>query len=321
MASISPYKDGYRAQIFLLGERDSKTFRTKREATAWAGARETEIRNQAKLPPDERHSMAEVLDRYLEEVVPGHRGHVREAAAVKALKRGLGDKAKEPISRAEDIIAGYRDARLKVVAEATVLREMKILGTAFEEARVEWKWIAENPVRKLRKPSSSPHRERVLTRSEIRIMLQAMGYPRRKNSTALAFLLALRTGMREGEICGLVPERVFPKRISLPETKTNPRDVPLSKKARRIVDMIPVREGKHTLLGLKASTLSGLFIRYRERTGLTGFTFHDTRHTAATWMAKKVDVLTLCKIFGWTDPKMAMVYYNPKAADIADQLD
>ncbi len=49
-------------------------------------------------------------------------------------------------------------------------------------------------------------------------------------------------------------------------------------------------------------------------------TFHDTRHTAATWMAKKVDVITLCKIFGWTDPKMAMVYYNPKASDIADLL-
>ncbi|HZZ11382.1 MAG TPA: integrase, partial [Paraburkholderia sp.] len=44
MASITPYKDGWRAQISVLGERDSGTFRTQREAKAWAAAREHEIR-------------------------------------------------------------------------------------------------------------------------------------------------------------------------------------------------------------------------------------------------------------------------------------
>jgi len=37
-------------------------------------------------------------------------------------------------------------------------------------------------------------------------------------------------------------------------------------------------------------------------------------------MARKVDVLTLCKIFGWRNPKMAMVYDNPKASNIAKRL-
>jgi hypothetical protein len=31
-------------------------------------------------------------------------------------------------------------------------------------------------------------------------------------------------------------------------------------------------------------------------------------------------VLDLCKMFGWTNPKMAMVYYNPTAAQIAGRL-
>ena len=43
--------------------------------------------------------------------------------------------------------------------------------------------------------------------------------------------------------------------------------------------------------------------------------------TAATWMARKLEVLDLCKTFGWSNPKMAMVYYNPTAEDIADLLD
>lgn len=64
-----------------------------------------------------------------------------------------------------------------------------------------------------------------------------------------------------------------------------------------------------------------MFRRYRERAGLEGFTFHDSRHTAATWMARKLEVLDLCKTFGWSNPKMAMVYYNPTAEDIADLLD
>ena len=320
MASIAPHKSGYRAQVFTLGIRDSQVFRTKREASAWASARETEIRAKGRLPIGERYSIGELLDKYLEEVVPKHRSSTRESAAVKFIKRQLGDKTKVAVGKAETVVADYRDARLKVVSEATVLRELKIFGCAFEEARTEWKWITVNPVRALRKPSSSAHRDRVLARYEIRSLLQRMGYPRKENAASLAFLLALRTGMRLGEICNLTTDRVFDKYVWLDETKTNPRQVPLSKKARRIMDKIIVRKKKGPVIGAKAGTVSNLFVRYRKSLGMNDVTFHDTRHTAATWMAKKVDVMTLCKIFGWTDPKMAMVYYNPKASDIADLL-
>jgi len=50
MASTKPHSGGYRAQVYVKGERDSKTFRTKREADAWGAARETEMRAQAALP-------------------------------------------------------------------------------------------------------------------------------------------------------------------------------------------------------------------------------------------------------------------------------
>lgn len=321
MASIAPHKTGFRAQVFTLGIRDSQVFRTKREATAWASARETEIRAKASLPTDERFTIGELLDKYLAEVVPTHKGHIREAAAVKAIKRNLVEAKMvgAPISNGEQVFADYRDRRLELVAGSTVLRELKIIGVAFEEAKTEWKWISENPIRLLRKPSGNPHRDRTLTWSEMRGMLREMGYPRRCNTTVQIFLLALRTGMRAGEMCNLKWDRVSDKSVYLAETKSNSRHVPLSKKARRILAMA---KGKHTtdVFHIKPMTLSGLFVRYRKRSGLEGFTFHDTRHTAATWMAKKVDVLTLCKIFGWTDPKMAMVYYNPRASDIADLL-
>jgi len=31
-------------------------------------------------------------------------------------------------------------------------------------------------------------------------------------------------------------------------------------------------------------------------------------------------VLDLCKMFGWANPKQAMAYYNPSAAEIAQRI-
>jgi integrase len=71
---------------------------------------------------------------------------------------------------------------------------------------------------------------------------------------------------------------------------------------------------------LHAQTLDSIFRKSKRRCGITCITFHDARHTAATWMASKLRLLDLCKAFGWSNPKYAMIYYNPKAKDIADML-
>jgi len=49
---------------------------------------------------------------------------------------------------------------------------------------------------------------------------------------------------------------------------------------------------------------------------------HDSRHTAATriGMSRRLSLEQLCVMFGWSDPKMAMVYFNPTPGDIADLL-
>jgi integrase len=96
--------------------------------------------------------------------------------------------------------------------------------------------------------------------------------------------------------------------------------VPVSKKLRRLFEL--ARDKHPTLvLGIGTRTLSSSFSEARKKAGLSGFTFHDARHTAATRMASKVDVLTLCKVFGWKNPAQAMVYYNPSSATIAGMLD
>ena len=74
------------------------------------------------------------------------------------------------------------------------------------------------------------------------------------------------------------------------------------------------------MFGLTPQTLAAMFIKYRKRAGLEGFTFHDARHSAATRIAQRLHVLDLCLVFGWKNPKMAMTYYQPKASDLAKRL-
>jgi integrase len=332
MASIAKHGNGYRAQVYVKGVRETKKFRTKAEALAWAGVRETALRQgEAK----DKHTFGELVARYCEEVAPEKRGERWEIIRLRKLENDALLPFSLPLSKISAAqITEWRDARLRQVSSGSVLREMGLLSAVFEVARRDWGWITENPVRNVRKPSSPAHRERVISRGEIRAMLRTMGYtpaaPVRSvsQSVAVCFLLALRTGMRAGELCGLTWDNVHNSYCRLPVTKTKPRDVPLTAKAIRLIERMRGWDDG-LVFGLKTQTLDALFRKYRMRAGLSGFTFHDSRHTAATWIAGRMRdaglpaqqaLLDMCKMFGWTQLDRALTYYNPSAADIARRI-
>jgi len=327
MASFSKTAKGWRAQIKVLGVRDSRVFTTRREAVQWAARREEEIRFAATAPLGEQYTLRQALRRYADEVSPAKRGERWEQVRLAAFE-GYRLPLDLPVGQVTaQHVADFRDARGASVGPASVLRELTLLSSVFVTAQREWGWVTANPCRDIRKPPAPRHRERVLAWWEIRRMLRTMGHrgsgrvTSTGQSVALCMLLALRTGMRAGELCGLRWEDVFERHVHLPQTKNGkPRDVPLSSRARRVLARL--RGWDETLVfGLKTATLDALFRKYRQRAGLEGFTFHDTRHTAATMLSRKVDVLTLCKIFGWSQTTQTLTYYNPKAAAIAAMLD
>lgn len=324
MASITKSKKGYRAQVCVNGQRESRQFITKREAVVWANIREIELKSPA--PKQETHTFADALRRYAKDVSPTKRGHRREILTIEAMLRypHLPTHVKMcEISPSH--FADWRDARLKQVTPGTVLREISLLSGLLECAKCEWEWIDTNPIKNIRKPRMPDHREVVIAPSQVKIMLKTMRYSPTKpvrlvsQSVAVCFLLAMRTGMRAGELSGLTWDRVKEGYCILPVTKTTPRNVPLTRKATRLLnkmqDYDPV-----SIFGLTPSTLDANFRKYRERAGLSGFTFHDARHTAATMLSRKLDVMDLCRMFGWTNTSMALKYYNPTASSIADIL-
>lgn len=327
MASIKKFDKGYRAQIKKLGVRDSQVFPTRREAAEWAARRESEIIMNKNTPKGDRTSLRLVLRQYAEEVSPTKRGKDKEIIRLKAFER-YELPLDLPISQVTaQHIADFRDDRLKTVQPSSVLRELNTLSSVFETARLEWGLISGNPCKDIRRPKAPRHRHRVLTWREIKAMLRRLDYPRKggqveipKQSIAVCMMVALRTGMRAGELCSLTWENVHDQYVHLPTTKNGKaRDVPLSRKAKSEIERMRGWNDK-LVFGITAASLDALFRKYRESIRLSGFTWHDTRHTAATMISKKVDVLTLCKIFGWSDPRMAMIYYNPSAGSIADML-
>lgn len=327
MASFTQTAKGWRAQLFVKGQRDSGTFPTKKEAQQWAGAREAELRQAVLKGEGSVKTLADAMDRYGEEVAEKHRGWRNELVRLNAFKGQKGFPARKKLADVtSDDLGRWRDARLAVNARGSVLRDMTLLSSVFETARVEWKWISVNPMKDVRRPAEPDHRERVISPREVLAMCHALGYrggPVRSvgQAVAVCFLAALRTGMRAGELCGLEWSDVFPAHCRLHITKNgSARDVPLSRRARAHIEKM--RGYDDTLVfGLKSQSLDAMFRKYRQRAGLAGFTFHDSRHTAATMLARKVNALDLCKMFGWKNTKMALVYYNPSAADIAARLD
>jgi hypothetical protein len=151
MASVGKYRDGYRAQVFVKGQRDSKTFRTKREASSWAAIREVELREESAKPVAEKKTLLDAMRRYARDESPKKRGarweRIRLAAFESILPAHLSLAEVTP-----EMLAKWRDDRLKVVKPGSVIRDIGLLSAVLDIARREWKWIEVNPLSDVRRP-------------------------------------------------------------------------------------------------------------------------------------------------------------------------
>lgn len=327
MASISRHKGGHRAQVYVRGKRRSRVFRTMREAQAWAAAEETTLSSA----PASRHTLRQLIERYVEEVMPAKKGGDHEARQARALLRdfpALVDKRLADLDTPD--MAAWRDARLKVVSDATILRQINWLRHAFRIAREEWKWMEANPLKGLRLPKSPAARTRRVSPAEVRMLCRGLDYrPGRAPQTkqqevALAFMVGLRSGMRAGEILSLGKANLdLARRVASVAHKTQhltgkPRKVPLTRQAIRLLRPVSQRVRCFTL---SSAVLDVLFRKARDRLMIEDLHFHDSRAEALTRLARKVDVMTLAKISGHKDVRILVnAYYRETAEQIAARL-
>jgi integrase len=336
MASIKQTARGFRAQVYVNGQRDSKTCRTMREAKAWAAAREQELRDIAGAPADELHTLRDLFNRYDADVLPGKKSKKVERACLRAFLRNfpeLADKRLSALSASD--LAAWRDARLKTVSAASVLRDASWMMSAFGFARREWKWMRNNPFDGLTLPRQPGPRERRVSVREVRLICRELGYrpgvePQNKaQEVALVLLLAIRTAMRTSEVVGLGRHNVdLGRRVATVSHKTEhltgkPRQVPLSPRAMRLLRTVAHRERFFTV---KPGRLGSIFREARDKISesvpsIADLHFHDSRAEALTRLSRKVDVMTLAKISGHKNIGILQnTYYRESAADIAARL-
>jgi integrase len=327
-------KDGkvWRVQMMVKGQRLSGTFQSKVEAEAWIVRTRTELLALSSGQGSHVKTLRQVLERYRDEVTPTKRGHRWETVRINSWLESADHKAlplDKPLAEIRpEHLADWRDSRLSQRKAAnTVLREIGVMSAVFEHARREWKWADFNAVNDIRKPRQPDHRDRVITDAEVAAVVAQLGYAEdapvttASQAVAVGFLLALETGMRCGEVFGLKWADVAPSFVRLRQTKTKPREVPLSEAAQGLIERMKGRDTVE-VFAVPVRSVDTLFRRARMRAGLEGFTFHDSRHTAATKIvnAGKLGVLELCKMFGWSSTTQALTYFNPKAEDLAKKL-
>jgi len=321
MSSIRKHGKRWRAEIMVAGRRKSKVHPTRQEARDWAAREETLMRGGARAAA--AISFGEVMQRYARDVSPTKRGHRWEE--IRLLRLATDSIGRHRVADLTPRVLGeWRDMRLREVSPGTVLREMTLLRSVCVQAVSEWGLMPVNPMDGVKRPSQPPARDRLPTDAEIEALQISAGNDLTKATARAfhAFLFAMETAMRAGEILSLVPDRVDldARTARLPMTKNGTaREVPLSTEAVRLLQALP--PGR-TCFALSSRQLDALWRKLRDRAGVEGLTFHDSRAAALTRLSRKVDVLTLARISGHRDINLLMrVYYRETASDIARRLD
>jgi len=316
MASFRRIGKKWQAEVRIKGKAARKTFMSKIEAQSWAVEKEKEFGRGHDIIHGK--TLGNAFDRYAREVSPTKKGARWEIIRLEKLQRLRLANIQMNILCADDIREWMNEAG-QALADASVLRELQVISAVCERARQEWKWIAQNPCKEVRKPRKAPPRDRRISQDEIERILLALQYEdvaavvNTRQGIAVAFLLALETGMRQGEIWGLTWKNVYldKKYVTLPDTKNGfKRDVALSSRAVQLIEKMRGGTSKGRVFESNQASCGAVFRRAVIMADIKDLTFHDARHEACTRLARKLDMLDLAKMIGHRDPRSLMIYYN-----------
>lgn len=316
MAYLRKWRGHWRAEVQRNGIRRSAVWPTRSAAKAWADKLEAEI--EAGLVTSDK-TFADAAEKYLRDEMPAKRGAKRETFRLRALMAHFDGQRLAEIDTPQ--ISEWRTKRSSEVSPWSVLREASILKSLFRCARDEWRWMEHDPFRGVRLPKDPAPRHQRWTWREIRRVLRFLGYRRGRRpeskyeQVALAFAIALATGLRAGEILKVRPEALRADTFVLHESKTDPyARVPLTPRGRRLCALVQ----RWTI---DEALLDALFRKARNACLVEDLRFHDARATALTWLSRKLDPWALSRISRHKDLSILLrTYYRETPEEVAKRL-
>jgi integrase len=310
-------KKSFRAYVRVKGHpRQCATFKRKTDAVLWAQKTEAEIRDGKYFATSaaKRHTLAEIIDRYKEDVLPNKKPGSARAQSYQLdwWKEQIGPYSLDKVTPA--LIVEYRDKLAKDTSPmgkkvgqatkgkakegkkrspATVARFMAALSHVFTVAVKEWQLVDDNPFRRVTKPRESRGVVRFLSDNERERLLKAC-----KESTSkdlyLAVVIALSTGCRKAELMTLRWHQVDINRglLTFDETKNDERrSVPLVSHALELMkERSQVRRLDTDLVfpgrryGDKPRDLTRPWKTALEASEVKDFRWHDLRHSCASYL-------------------------------------
>lgn len=309
MASIQKRKskngaETYRVRVRMRGfPCQTATFARITDARKWASKIETEIREGKyfNIAESRKHTLGELIDRYLDIELPKKpRSEKLQRTQLNYWKNALGcyllvDITPALIVQERERLHQQPTPKGPSRSPATVNRYLAALSHALSVAVMEWGWLNESPMKKVKRLQEPRGRDRFLSKTEIDRLLEVA-----KKGTSphlyLIVVLAVATGMRQGEILNLKWKDVDLgyQRITLGHTKNGEkRVVPLcdfvSEKFKEFKLDVPRRIDTNYVFPHSKKDRPVNFRKAWEKAlieaGIDNFRFHDLRHTAASHLA------------------------------------
>jgi integrase len=329
VATIRKLRGRWQAQVRRRGTAPrAKSFNSRSDAERWGRALEAQVDRCGALPDTrlaEQTTLKQILTRYRDEISPTKRSAQSEQLRIDAIiRRPICHRTLALLTSAD--LAKYRDERLKVVAPATVIRELNTIGHAIDTARREWGvHLVENPARMVKRPTAPNGRTRRLSDNEEQDLLEAAERGRCRYMRPL-ITLALETGARRGELLGLRWADIdLDRRIAhLPLTKNgSARDIPLSSRATETLRALAARRDSDTdhVFPISGNAVRLAWERLRQRAGIVDLHFHDLRHEAVSRLFEKgLDMMAVAAISGHKTLSMLSRYTHLRAVDLVERL-
>jgi len=308
----------WRAQVSLpSGRRISKTFDDRKAAAAWRTAQIKALQDGSFTAP-ERITLGQLLDRWMRDV-GAHTLRpktiiIYESAIRVHIGPALGHVRLNRLSPAD--LQQFYSAKLAEQLSPTTVRHFHALIHRVLRQAVKWGLVARNVADAADPPRRNRPQTAVLTPDQARTFLEAA----REDRLFVLYLLAITTGMRQGELLGLHWANVDLEGGTIRITTTMQRlwkrgmveGEPKTRAGRRSVAIASplvaaLREHRRCLLKerlfaggqwqdhdlvfpntigkpLTPTHLCKGIRRHLEAASLPRIRFHDLRHTAATLM-------------------------------------
>ena len=328
------------AEITLpSGKRKRKYGKTQGEVKNWL-LKQRETVSKGLSVKDDRVTVADYFKRYLDDVVT----HTLKPKTISSYKYIIESHVIPEIGglrlfqlRPDHLQSLYSRKLESGLSKRTVQYIHAVVRSGLNHA-VKWGLIYRNPTDAVTAPRPEKKPPEVLTEDQAKKFLETVGnhrwYP--------IYVLAITTGMREGEILGLHWEDIDLKNevisvvhtvnyidgrsvLSQPKTKKSQRPVALAKLTIEVLKEIKDKDS-----GLVFTTSSGKPISHRnllrhyhaslEKASIKRMRFHDLRHTFATFLfRKKVHPKVVQSMLGHSTIAITIDTYSHIIPDIQEE--